>query len=147
MSIELRDFFAAHAAGTLLTEGRSPDEIARAAYDVADALVAERERRLEREALRDDGASMPPAAESAPLWASPPGDFDRTSLLDEPAPMSEREDDPESEVDPSWEDRAFDPRWEREPRWGEGDEPASDRPGLRSTRPPRPQEDKRHRSA
>lgn len=143
MSIELRDFFAAHALRALLAEGGSPDEIAWRAYDLADALVRERARR----GAGHDEVDLAAEAEGddVPAWAEPPGDFERAGLLDEPAPMSERDPD----LDPSWADHEFDPRWEVEPRWDDraADAPGSDRPGLRSTRPAAPNEDKRHRSA
>jgi hypothetical protein len=74
--------------------------------------------------------------------------------------MSERDLDVEpssidpASIDPSWEDHAdYDPRWEREPMFAAAaieaapasDRPSSERPGLKSTRPPG--EEKRHRSA
>ena len=140
MSIELRDFFAAHVAAALSARGDEVDDIARQAYDSAEALLRERAFRQERSLVARDNEDSVDATEG---WGA--HDFERAGLLDEPAPLSERE------IDPSWDDRDV-ARWEIEPRWeaaasADPDEPSSERPGIRSTRPSAPAEDKRHRSA
>ena len=47
MSVSLRDFFAAHAAAALVNRADTPAGIARRAFDVADALLVERQYREE----------------------------------------------------------------------------------------------------
>ncbi len=140
MSILLRDFFAAHVAAALSAQGGRADEIARQAYDCAEALLREKAFREERPSIDDSEESL---ASMSQGWGA--HDFEQAGLLDEPAPLSERE------IDPSWDDRD-EARWEIEPRWEARtstttEEAPSERPGIRSTRPSAPADEKRHRSA
>lgn len=139
MNVSLRDFFAAHVAAALTPGGESPDSVASRAYDVAEALLRERSFRdnaFRREDEDEDGWERSPAEEDRFMMAE--SDFEREGLLDAPAPLTDPGD-----PDPSWDDRAFDPRWEAEPHWSaDSSEPAegqgipsSNRPGIRSTRP------------
>jgi hypothetical protein len=134
MSVRLHDFFAAHVAAALVSRGSSAAEAAKQAYDVADALMEERRFRSDAEWL-----ASPPASEAEPTALDPQmleaDRFDRPHLLDEPMPPMDDEDIDEGDVfDPSWEDRAIDPSWEREPRWAPAP-PSSPRPGLKRTQP------------
>src|SRR5438445_13592594 len=47
MSVLLRDFFAAHVAAALVSRGTTAVDAAKQAYDVAEALMEEREHRAE----------------------------------------------------------------------------------------------------
>ena len=134
MSVPLRDFFAAHAAAALVSRGIAPPSAAKQAYDVADALMEEREFRAEAAWLADPA----PSAEEMPDSER----FDRPHLLDEPAPPFDDEENADV-VDPRWEDLA-DPSWDREPRWSDlppaynrtpDAPPQSVRPGLARTQP------------
>ena len=87
--MDLKDLFAAHVAAALAHRIEWPDVIATRAYDLADALLRERARRSpsnDEELLR-----------GAPLDAFddgvPDDEFFRftAGLLDEPAPLSDRE--------------------------------------------------------
>ncbi len=140
MSILLRDFFAAHVAAALSAQGGRADDIARQAYECAEALLREKAFREERPLV--DESEGPLSTLSRGWFAH---DFEQAGLLDEPTPLSERE------IDPSWEDRD-EARWEIEPRWEAStstgtEEAPSERPGIRSTRPAAPSDEKRHRSA
>jgi hypothetical protein len=148
MNLSLRDLFAAHVAASLATRVDTADAIAAKSYDLADALLRERSRRpaaVERGAAL--GRSMAPAELEAlddePSWL----DFELAArgaaLLDEPAPVSERDDEP----DARWiarEDRdpnSYDPRWDADPvvtpdaAPSAAAGPASVRPGLARTAP------------
>src|SRR5205809_791503 len=92
MTPDLRDWFAAHVAAALAAEQRlGLETIAARAYDVADALLAERAQRMDAElsdlrepgADEDDGYAMP-------------------ALLDDAPPMEEERDDDEDDVRPAW---------------------------------------------
>lgn len=147
MSLSLRDLFAAHVAGSLATRVDTADAIAVRAYDLADAMLRERARRapaaslaqgdvLLAEELEIDGADEEPAWLDFELGAR------GATLLDEPAPVSERDDEP----DPRWIEReerdpnSYDPRWEAEPVALPGSSAPSsprgvERPGLARTAP------------
>ena len=93
MSVSLRDFFAAHAAAALVNRADTPAGIARRAFDVADALLVERQYREELEWL-----STPPESSSLPdvdLDIARPSDAPAGEklpvphLLDEPAPLED----------------------------------------------------------
>jgi hypothetical protein len=111
----LRDLFAAHVAASLATRVDSSRAIAEKAYDLADALLRERERRVENDAdaaMREANESMP-APE--PAWLDFELGLRGTALLDEPMPASERGEEPDArwlereERDP----QSYDPRWAR----------------------------------
>ncbi|MFO0618136.1 MAG: hypothetical protein U0414_36425 [Polyangiaceae bacterium] len=93
MSVSLRDFFAAHAAAALVNRADSPASIARRAFDVADALLAERQYREELEWLATPPDSMRAArAETSMVRPSdaPAGEkLPEPHLLDDPAPLEE----------------------------------------------------------
>ena len=118
MTPELRDLFAMHFAAALVRQERySMEFIAGRAYDLADAMLAERERRLDVEE-----AEIEPHAER----------FSAGGLLDEPMPLFERDD-----LDPSWLEPPYDPAWDVE-KW-RIDSARSDadvRPGLARTYAP-----------
>jgi hypothetical protein len=141
MNLSLRDLFAAHVAASLATRVDTADAIAAKSYDLADALLRERSR---RPSMVGAGRSVMPAAleeelDDEPSWL----DFELAArgaaLLDEPAPVSERDDEP----DARWiarEDRdpnSYDPRWDAEPVVTPvaAAGPASVRPGLARTAP------------
>jgi hypothetical protein len=121
--MELRDFFAAHLAAALAHRVERPEAIAARAYELADALVAERAKRY--------GAWDGPLEEGDvdPYFAAQDSFFHAEGLLDEPAPLSERDE----ELSPALFDRDIDPGWEAEPKWEEP--PRSERPGLARTTP------------
>jgi hypothetical protein len=138
--MELRDFFAAHVAAALSHRVERPDAIAERAYDLADALLRERRRR-----------APAPGAPLSFAWSvdEEPGSEDLADedlfqraggLLDEPAPISERDE----EIAAALADYDDDPRWQ-EPKWHSMvdavqtelfSDPGADRPGLRRTTPP-----------
>ncbi|HEY4118016.1 MAG TPA: hypothetical protein VGM56_09180 [Byssovorax sp.] len=104
MKPDLRDWFAAHVAAALAAEQRlGPRVLAARAYDIADALLAERGARLEADLADARERGHDEALEAA-------------GLLDEAAPMEESDD----ELDPSWLEPAV-------------VAPASARPGLART--------------
>jgi hypothetical protein len=139
--MDLKDLFAAHVAAALAHRIERPDVIATRAYDLADAMLRERARRSpsnDEEMLR-----------GAPLDAFddgvPDDEFFRftAGLLDEPAPLSDRE---AMELDPSWLDRENDPQWEVEPKWSPSETPV-ERPGLKRTTPVLEADEKKRRPA
>jgi hypothetical protein len=149
----LRDLFAAHVAAALAHRVDRPEAIAARAYDLADAMMTERARRMDPAELdADAGAPIALDPDDLDLESAPANQaFARTGLLDEPAPVSEREDEPlfagvQGELDPAWLERDFDPRWEAEPHWG-NKPPGSERPGLARTQVPAVQDDKRKSQA
>lgn len=144
MEASLRDRFAAQIAAALVRRTENPEEIARRAYDIADALMLERDRRrdhLAPETLAALEALPEPLRELDQR-------FDAVHLLDDPAPPPERDDDELHELMARAEDAAFaqhdqDPPWramfssEGEPLGAdpEAGAPGSTRPGLRRTTP------------
>ncbi len=141
MNLSLRDLFAAHVAASLATRVDTADAIAAKSYDLADALLRERGKRPGGVAVGVAASLEEREADDAePSWL----DFELgargSALLDEPAPVSERDDEP----DARWiarEDRdpnSYDPRWEAEPVvTPTSGGPVSVRPGLARTAPPR----------
>lgn len=117
--MDLRDRFAARFAAVLVDAFPEAEEIARRAYDLAEAMLAERARRIDLDEQR--------ALAEVPHAAPQP-------LLDEP--MEAYEDEP-----------PYDPSWDLDARWSA--EPISSRPGpgLARTQPPAPEEDRKERSA
>lgn len=87
--MDLRDKFAVHIAAALAGALSDPVQIARRSYDFAEALVAERSRRIDV----DDARAM--AANSFPFGAIEP------------------EFNPD-ELDPEWLERQYDPTWDIE---------------------------------
>jgi hypothetical protein len=156
--MDLRDRFAAQFAAALVDAFADPGQIARRAYDLAEAMLEERARRIDAEeetAIAEAGAAMDLEPESVDfpgpqlfdeegamytLEAPPP--YPHAALLDDPAPMSEAEPADDDEL-PGWLEPPYDPRWELEARWATspGDAPArriSSRPpgpGLARTQP------------
>lgn len=139
MNLSLRDLFAAHVAASLATRVDTADAIAAKSYDLADALLRERRRRP-AEASRAI-AALEEELDDEPSWL----DFELaargSALLDEPAPVSERDEEPDArwiareDRDPS----SYDPRWDAAPvvtpDGAPGAGPASVRPGLARTAP------------
>lgn len=128
--MHLRDTFAAHVAAALATRVERPERIAIRAYEIAEAMLLERARRGHGDVEGEGGYEAEEFAELDRLASE--GYFNTpTSLLDEPMPMSERED-----VDPAWADLASEsPAHEADPKWG----PLFDavaKPGLKRTAPP-----------
>lgn len=89
--MDLRDKFAVHIAAALAGALSDPAQIARRSYDFADALVAERARRIDADEARA-------LAEALPFGAIEP------------------ELNPD-ELDPQWLEERFDPTWDVDPRW------------------------------
>jgi hypothetical protein len=153
--MDLRDRFAAHFAAALVDALADSGQIARRAYDLAEAMMIERARRIDEEegsaiAGEPRRASASPgvaAAEAQPGLHSLPG-----ALLDEPV----LEPDPghDDDLDPSWLEPPYDPSWDVETRWStaaerEGGESAPQKgPGLARTTPePAGGEERKERSA
>jgi hypothetical protein len=131
--VELRDRFAAHFAAALVDAFPDAEAIARRAYDLAEAMLSERARRL-------DAAEMPAIA----------GEIRHAALLDEPALLEPEPGWDEDQEDPRWLEPPYDPSWDVEARWSEEPRqgalpspppgPDSDRarPGLARTQPEAP---------
>jgi hypothetical protein len=113
--VELRDRFAAHFAAALVDAFPDAEAIARRAYDLAEAMLAERARRMDAEEVEAMARELRHAA-----------------LLDEPA-LLEPEPGWDEEPDPRWLEPPYDPSWDLEARWSE--EP---RQGALPSRPPGP---------
>jgi hypothetical protein len=122
-SMDLRDKFAVHIAASLAGALTDPAQIARRSYDFAEALLAERARRIDADEARVLAEALPFGAIEAEL-------------------------NPD-ELDPEWIEGLCDPNWEIEPKWT--NEPAPDtartqntemeaanevKPGLARTQPP-----------
>src|SRR5690606_10297031 len=116
----IHDLFAAHVAASLVVRLESAEGIARRAYDVADALVAERTRRGaddERPTLAGVATGAGASDTASPSWL----DFERglrgAQLLDDDvAPPNERDLDPDPRlIDELEHARDYDPRWDALP--------------------------------
>jgi hypothetical protein len=116
--MDLRDYFAAHVAASLADRMERPEGIAARAYDLADALMKERVRRPASQSMWSD--ELPPEA----FMGDDARGFARTGLLDEPAPISERD------LDLSVLEHDAPAEWDAKPIV---DVRASERPGLART--------------
>jgi hypothetical protein len=130
--MDLRDQFAMHIATALVGALSDPEHIARRAYDVAEAMLAERARRIDAEERA--AIAMEPRGESL---TAPLPEEDGAFFGEPPAVLDEDE-----ELEPP-----YDPTWDLEvPRSGEAEREGSDsersRPGLARIRPPRVAETK-----
>jgi hypothetical protein len=138
--MDLRDRFAAHFAAALVDAFTDAAQLARRAYDLAEAMLDERARRIEAGEGEPLDASIAPPARPAHSLA----------LLDEPEPM---EPDPGfDDVDPRWLDPPYDPSWDLEARWSAEPSPQPSRPqtpgpGLARTQPEEDEAQKKERSA
>ncbi|MCC6524335.1 MAG: hypothetical protein IT373_16875 [Polyangiaceae bacterium] len=117
--MQSRDELALGFALAIARPREEPAEVARRAYDLAEALLAEGARRSDA----DEAAAIAAEAELAPRDAPalPAG----AALLDEPPPWLE-EDWPLAEPDDAllaeaddahFLELAYDPSWDVEPRW------------------------------
>lgn len=118
--MDLRDRFAAHFAAALVDAFPEADEIARRAYDLAEAMLRERARRIDH----DEELALLEARHAMPL-------------LDEPMP-EEDEIDFEPPYDPSWD-------LDERPLATSPSRPPG--PGLARTQPPNADEERKERSA
>lgn len=147
--MDLKDVFAVHFAAALAQRIERADVIASRAYDLADALLRERARRVTAVDVEDHSLADLSDSDDVEM---PDEEFFRASagLLDEPAPWSDREG---VELDASWLDRENDPRWEVEPKLSfelskeHSDKPVSDKPGLARTAPPAVVDEQKRRPA
>lgn len=119
---DLRDDFAIRFATVLVQLGHPDRDVPRRAYDLADAMLDERARRIEAEAI---------AAE--PSWSA--GYSASSALLDD-VPSLPDETDHDELLDPSFEEPPYDPAWDVE-KWSA--DPGA-RPGLARTRLEEPPE-------
>lgn len=134
--MDLRDRFAAHVAAALAATLADPGELARRAYDVAEAMIAERARRIDADEARAISGDV------ARSWRPPAEPSFHGALLDEPIGYDE-------ELDPSWDEPPYDPSWDVEERW------SAEAPAQASSRPPGPglartgpgEEERKERSA
>ena len=115
--MDLRDRFAAHFAAALVDAFTDADQIARRAYDLAEAMLGERARRVD-------------AGE---------GSF-HGALLDAPEPLIEPDPGYEGDLDPSWLEPPYDPSWDMDTRWSADPSPVEiaarpSGPGLARTVP------------
>ena len=147
MRPDLRDYFAIHFASTLAKEQRySLEFISGRAYDLADALLAERERRAESDLLvaRDldldrDQWDAPANEATHETHREVPG-----ALLDDPmmpwdadSAVEAELEDRQPSLDPRWLEPAYDPSWDADRFPMRSTEtPGSERPGLSRTRGP-----------
>jgi hypothetical protein len=125
--MDLRDRFAAQFAAALVDAFTDADQLARRAYDLAEAMLTERARRIDGDEL--SAIAYEPRRRSL---AAPPLEF-HGALLDEPEPMMEPELGPDDDVNPLWLEPPYDPSWDLEARWSS--EPPSRGPGLARTQP------------
>ena len=135
---DLRDYFAIHFATALTREQRySLEFIAGRAYDLAEAMIEERERRVldELAAAHDEDAV---AGSLGPLLDEPVAPWDADSA-------AEANEDRQASLDPRWLEPSYDPAWDVEKfRVGRDEaEPGSVRPGLARTRTDEAAEKKR----
>lgn len=135
--MDLRDRFAIEFAAALTSRLDPASEIAARAYDLAEAMLRERSRRIDADE-RDAIAMEAPASHLPSV----------IRLLDVPAEMEELEDrededliEATSDIDPRWLEPEVEPSWDLDPRWREprpeaAAGPVSPRPGLKRTQPP-----------
>jgi hypothetical protein len=138
LTMDLRDRFAVHFAAALVDALADNGQIARRAYDLAEAMMAERARRIDAE--EGSAIAVEPRRVSTPPFPLPLAG----ALLDEPI----LEPDPgyDDDLDPAWLEPPYDPSWDVETRWSGGE--SAPRPGLARTTPePAPGEDRKERSA
>jgi hypothetical protein len=106
--MDLRDQLAMRFAAALVDAFQDPEDIARRAYNLAEAMLSERARRLDAE-------------EALAIQLEPR--LDPMPRVDE-------------ELEPRWLEAPYDPSWDLDPRWGE-EPPRTDaeqeRPGLART--------------
>jgi hypothetical protein len=134
--MDLRDRFAAHFAGALVDAFADAENVARRAYDLADAMLAERARRVDAD---HEGAILlePRRASIAAPPVAPPASERPAyhgALLDQPEPMFEP--DPgydDEELDPSLLEPPYDPSWDLDARLVSPSRPPG--PGLARTQP------------
>jgi hypothetical protein len=138
--MDLRDRFAAHFAAALVDAFAEPDQVARRAYDLAEAMLEERARRFDADA--EASAAIP---EERFASDAPPRPVHYLALLDEPEPMPEVDPGFDDDLDPRLLDPPYDPSWDLEARWSE--EAAPPRPGLARTQPEIEEAAKKERSA
>jgi hypothetical protein len=159
--MDLRDRFASHFAAALVDAFSDPERVAAQAYDLAEAMLRERARRIDAEEgaaiafephqvsfplsyppayLVDDGGMMV-TLEAPPMYAEEA--YAHAALLDDPEPMDpesesmEYDDELEHDDDaiPDWLEASDDPRWELEERFPMV---AEAQPRRVSSRPPGP---------
>jgi len=133
--MDLRDRFAAHFAAALVDAFADAGQVARRAYDLAEAMMLERARRVDAEegdaiALEPRHASIPPADE----WLAPAPSTAHGALLDEPEPMFEPDLASEEDLDPRWLEPPYDPSWDLETRWSPDVSPPASAPAAASAR-------------
>ena len=130
--MDLRDRFAAHFAAALAHAFADAGEIARRAYDLAEAMLSERELRIDAE--ERSAIEMEPNAEPLDAFLER---LDPEAFGDE-------------ELSPSWLDPPYDPSWDLDPKWSAEPPPAASSrppgPGLTRTQPEEG-DDRKERSA
>jgi hypothetical protein len=146
--MDLRDSFAAHFAAALVDAFADAEHVARRAYDLADAMLAERARRVDAdeegailfEPLRGSLSAPPleaPPLEARPLSAPPPASEPPAwhgALLDQPHPIFDPDlgyDD--EDLDPSLLEPPYDPSWDLDAHLITPSRPPG--PGLVRTQP------------
>lgn len=148
MRPDLRDYFAVHFASSLAREKRySLEFISGRAYELADAMVAERERRAEAELLVARDLDADRDQWDAPLDdAAWQGHREQVGgLLDDPmmpedadsAMEAALESDRQPSLDPRWLEPVYDPSWDADRFPMRATESGTaERPGLSRTRAP-----------
>jgi hypothetical protein len=142
--MDLRDQFAAHFAAALTGSIADAAELSRRAYDLSEAMLVERARRLDAEEAAAIAGELRRSSRAPVLY--------QAALLDEPGPVPEPEPGYyDADEDPSWME-PYDPTWDLEARWApEPLKAASSRPpgpGLARTLPEAtPADDREERSA
>ncbi len=121
--MDLRDRFAVHLAAALVGAFPEPEQIARRAYDLAEAMLAERARRVDR----DEQAALVQEGNAA------------FALLDEVIPMI---DEDELDLEPP-----YDPSWDLDERRFAASPSRPPGPGLARTAPAAETEERQERSA
>jgi hypothetical protein len=143
---DLRDYFAAQFASALAREQRySLEFISGRAYELADAMVAERERRAEEELLVARALDVDRDQWDAPgdevTWEGHrevPGALLDAPMMPEDADSAVEADlDRQPSLDPRWLEPVYDPSWDAD-RFAvrPSDLTGAERPGLSRTRGP-----------